>query len=154
MPRTLHRQRKLRLRRSKLKDSLRRQRKLKKNSLRIKIYRRRSCKKRKSRGGIIKPTHWNNRNFCEVQGCGTKLVYGAATRHHCRTCGNTICDGCSRYLFEGSSYSLRVCSDCETRYSNDSAWHWEFEKQKGKWENTVFESIVDRMHNPAANTTN
>jgi len=49
---------------------------------------------------------YSNRWYCEVCSCSALPITGS--RHHCRTCRRTVCDGCSDVATRGE----RTCTDC------------------------------------------
>ena len=57
---------------------------------------------------------WSDHSFCEE--CQTAFTV-FNRQHHCRSCGCTLCDGCSRYKdlqYDGKTKEKRVCLKCHS----------------------------------------
>jgi hypothetical protein len=55
--------------------------------------------------------------------CHTTKFSAYNRRHHCRNCGNIICDGCSKkrfLLLHLDAKPVRVCDECYTKLNNNT----------------------------------
>lgn len=72
-----------------------------------------------------------HRWYCQL--CGNTVPPYTKSRHHCRTCGRTICDGCS-VLPPGSD---RICHDCSKKKKPREKYVFLVRHAQSKWNQNV-----------------
>lgn len=75
---------------------------------------------------VARPDYWvPDQDITQCHQC-SKIFTAAMSKHHCRACGQGVCDSCSTHIrpvpSRGWDHPVRVCDSCHAR--TDNLWHF------------------------------